>query len=337
MSCETDPRPLDSFAIIRSRNIGEVREAVIRNYGARLHLPLRAEGLDVRVNTWRSQNIGLTYSSYGRAPAQLEFPAANFFRQYICLQGSAEIRFSRIRRQVTNEESWVVPPEIHTIDFAPSFEHFGLIIKADALLNKLAALTGISPSRKLVFDHTTRATGQAIANLRRLLVFLATELDDASGSKMPPLAFSELEQAALASFLCNNPNNYSNLLNDRSSPVASWQVRRAEEYIEAHWDQPITIEELARVTSASTRSLFHQFKRTRGQSPMAFVKELRLEHARDTLGRTDAGPSVTETALACGFTNLGHFASDYFKRFGERPSDTIKRRKGEFISSYLMK
>jgi hypothetical protein len=35
--------------------------------------------------------------------------------------------------------------------------------------------------------------------------------------------------------------------------------------------------------------------------------------------RTDnSDPSVAEAALACGFTNLGHFAGDYFEGFGER-------------------
>jgi AraC-like DNA-binding protein len=54
-----------------------------------------------------------------------------------------------------------------------------------------------------------------------------------------------------------------------------------------------------------------------------------MRHAREMLGRTDRGPSVRETAAACGFTNLGHFASDYFKRFGERPSETLKRSRGD--------
>ncbi len=133
----------------------------------------------------------------------------------------------------------------------------------------------------------------------------------------------------MVSFICNNPHNYSAFLEDRTRSAASWQVRRAEEYIEAHWDQPITIEALAQVTSASTRSLFYQFKRNRGQSPMTFVKEVRLRRAKEMLERIDRGPSVTETALACGFTYLGHFANDYFKRFGERPSETLRRRRSK--------
>ena len=52
---------------------------------------------------------------------------------------------------------------------------------------------------------------------------------------------------------------------------------------------------------------------------MAFVKLARLERPRDMRERTDnSDPSVAEAALACGFTNLGHFAGDYFEGFGER-------------------
>ena len=181
------------------------------------------------------------------------------------------------------------------------------------------------PSRKLVFDQTMRADSQAIGNIQRTLMFFAAELD-ALGSKMPSLVVAELEQALIVSFICNNPHNYSAFLEERSRSPASWQVRRAEEYIEANWNQPITIEELARATSASARSLFHQFKRSCRQSPMVSVKEVRLRRAREMLERTDVTPSVTETALACGFVNLGHFAHDYSKRSGERPSETLRRR-----------
>jgi transcriptional regulator GlxA family with amidase domain len=111
-------------------------------------------------------------------------------------------------------------------------------------------------------------------------------------------------------------------------PIA-WQVRRAEAYIETHWDQPITIRTLARATAASSRSIFQHFKSNRGKSPMSFVKQVRLRHAKEMLEHADAARSVTQTAIACGFGNLGHFASDYFKCFGERPSDTLKRGKGQ--------
>jgi transcriptional regulator GlxA family with amidase domain len=39
----------------------------------------------------------------------------------------------------------------------------------------------------------------------------------------------------------------------------------------------------------------------------------------------DADTTVTAVAFACGFSNLGHFASDYRKLVGERPSETLQR------------
>jgi transcriptional regulator GlxA family with amidase domain len=100
-------------------------------------------------------------------------------------------------------------------------------------------------------------------------------------------------------------------------------VRRAEDYIEAHWDQPITVEALALVTNSSARSVFHTFKQSRGYSPMAFVKQVRMRHARRMLAHPLPATSVTDVAFACGFSNLGHFAEDYCTQFGERPLQTL--------------
>ena len=38
--------------------------------------------------------------------------------------------------------------------------------------------------------------------------------------------------------------------------------------------------------------------------------------------------SVTEVAYSCGFSNLGHFAKDYGRHFGELPSETLNAAKG---------
>ncbi len=326
MDQEAGIKPLDSFPIIRSRNVEGVREAIIGSYGAlRLELPRHAEGFDVRANHWQSQNVGLSYCGYG-APVELTFPAANFFRQQISLSGSSGLRIGNVEKHVTSEESYVVPPETPIdVAFAQGYEQLVLRIEPDSLLSKLAALIGSTPSRKLVFDRMTGVHEAGITNIRRLLTFFAGELDSANNVLSPTIV--ELEQALIVSFLSNNPHNYSVFLESRTRPAASWQVRRAEEYIESYWNQPITIEDLARETSSSVRSLFRQFRNSRGQSPMAFLKDVRLRHARALLERSELSSSVTETAMACGFGNLGHFATDYFKRFRERPSDTLKRNK----------
>jgi transcriptional regulator GlxA family with amidase domain len=95
--------------------------------------------------------------------------------------------------------------------------------------------------------------------------------------------------------------------------------------LDANWDKPITLELLSGITGASTRSLHEKFKQARGYSPMAFAKQVRLRRARELLSRPEPATSVTTVSSACGFGNLGHFAKDYFKIFGERPSETLAR------------
>jgi AraC-like DNA-binding protein len=145
---------------------------------------------------------------------------------------------------------------------------------------------------------------------------------------IPSLALAELEQSIMVSFLCGNRHNHSHLLDRTATRVAPWQVRRAEDYIEANWDQPITVEALAAATGASARSIFHVFKESRGYSPMAFLKQVRLRQARRMLMMPGPDASVTTVAIACGFSNLGHFAKDYDRMFGELPSVTRNRAKG---------
>ncbi|MGP0093268.1 MAG: helix-turn-helix domain-containing protein [Xanthobacteraceae bacterium] len=133
----------------------------------------------------------------------------------------------------------------------------------------------------------------------------------------------------MVAFLCWNRHNFSDFLDREPQGISPWQVRRAEEFIAANWNQPITVEELAKAVGASVRTIFRCFKQSRGFGPMVFVKQLRLDHARQLLNRGDAGTTVTGTALSCGFHNLSHFAVDYRRAFGERPSETLNRAMGK--------
>jgi len=47
------------------------------------------------------------------------------------------------------------------------------------------------------------------------------------------------------------------------------------------------------LAKVSARSLFQQFKKTRGYSPAEFAKRIRLDRAREMLERSGDGASVT--------------------------------------------
>jgi AraC-like DNA-binding protein len=111
----------------------------------------------------------------------------------------------------------------------------------------------------------------------------------------------------------------------RAAP--SRRVRLAEEIMRARSDEPLTVEDLAREIGVGVRSLQLAFREHRGTSPRAALNALRLDRAREALAAS-AAASVTEVALASGFTHFGRFAAAYRMRFGEAPSETLRRARG---------
>jgi AraC-like DNA-binding protein len=226
----------------------------------------------------------------------------------------------------------VLSPGGVTLHYGPQFEHLSMMVRPGTLMGKLAAIVGDLRLGPLHFDPAVIASSPQAKRLERLVRFVAAEFD-ASSSLMPPIMQSELQQAMMTSFLLANASNYSGLLLGESEAAAPWQVRRAEQFIEANWDQPITIEALVVATNVSARSLFSAFKAGRGYTPMDFVKRVRLRRARQKLSRPHAETSVTAVAFECGFGNPGHFARDYRESFGESPSETLTRGKGGYSSA----
>ena len=84
----------------------------------------------------------------------------------------------------------------------------------------------------------------------------------------------------------------------------SWQLRAAEDYIELNWNRPIYVEDIAKATGASARTIFQAFREKRGCSPMEFAKSIRLKQARRLLQTPDEATTVTGVGSICGFQIL---------------------------------
>jgi AraC-like DNA-binding protein len=315
--------PLDNFCVAHTHDPEEMRHALVGVCGARSFQVLRRDGpFEGREHHCRLPNLALSYCRYN-APVELLWPESSWFRQHFCMTGSSETTFSRTVVAVSPERSCIVPLSSEVqMKFAEDYEQLVLRIDAEALTSKLAALLGARPVRPLEFHPSAELCLPEVQRLQRMAFFLVGEID-AVGPAPPPSLLAELEQAVMVCFLFGNRHNHTHLLERKAAGVAPRQVCLAEDYIEANWNRPITVEALAAATGVSVRSIFKYFRESRGYSPMAFVKQIRLERARAMLLAADATTSVTGVALACGFYSLGHFARDYRDCFGELPSETL--------------
>jgi AraC-like DNA-binding protein len=323
MHKQTNRVPLHRFPLITTRNPDAFREMLVTKFGARgfdldtsAHRPFTATRSYVKL-----KNVDLVFGACS-APYRVDFPGIDKVKQHFVLQQSGHTSFGGTKFNVSRSETAVIPPDVEmTHEYQAGFEQIFFRIDAAALNAKLSAVVGMPVSRAIEFRTPSRVN-PSLQRLRRMLEFVVSELDCDEG-EIPPSARTEYEQLLIISFLTANRHNFSELL-ERDQPLpAPWQVRRVEEYVAAHWDQPITVEALAAAAGASTRSIFKAFRDARACSPMAFVKSVRLEHARRMLRQPELTTTVVAVAYACGFLNPGHFARDYRLKFGELPSVTL--------------
>jgi AraC-like DNA-binding protein len=101
-------------------------------------------------------------------------------------------------------------------------------------------------------------------------------------------------------------------------PLEPFYLKRADRFILDHIAEPFTVAQLAAHCGVSWRSLGAAFVGFRGMTPVAYVRNLRLDQARRALQQD--GGSVAEVSARCGFRSSTTFALEYRKRFGMAPS-----------------
>jgi AraC-like DNA-binding protein len=324
LSSEHPADPLRRFSVFRTSDPDEFRNALLTRFGAVSAEVKSPPGFLARGNLVQLNSIGLIYGASSNG-VSIDYPDADRFRLLTSVAGRAESTVGGKTIAINADQSGIVSPG-QRVRLATRDAHglFNLRIAPDALEQKLAYLLGARPNGKLDFAPTVNRDDPQFQNFWRLIEFFSKQLDLTS-SQFPQVVLRELEQAILVAFLHANHHTFSHLLDQEARETVPSHVRRAEEYIEANWDQAITIESLVEITGVGARAIFRAFQQNRGYTPMAFAKMVRLRHARERLSAPDLHTSVTTAAFACGFGNLGHFARDYRETFGERPSTTLAR------------
>jgi AraC-like DNA-binding protein len=101
--------------------------------------------------------------------------------------------------------------------------------------------------------------------------------------------------------------------------AAAGRIGRTIEYMKEHLNEPLRAATLAAVANMSLPHYFAQFKRVVGSSPIDYLINLRMEHARRLLSETSW--SVKEVAVSLGYEDPLYF-SRVFKSVNQTaPSD----------------
>jgi AraC-like DNA-binding protein len=179
--------------------------------------------------------------------------------------------------------------------------------------------------RPLEFTPILDWSSGLAASLKCQLDFMMHEFERPEGVASNAVALASMTDLLVTLTLQAAPHNYADQLEMGQACAMTAYVRRAEDFMRAHCAEPIRIAHVAFAAGCSMRTLGAVFRHFRGRTPLAVLHAIRLEqvHAELSLGAT--GAPIGTVARRYGFTNSSRFIIAFRRRFGEAPSDIVRR------------
>ena len=108
-------------------------------------------------------------------------------------------------------------------------------------------------------------------------------------------------------------------------------LERAKAYIEEHYAENLTIEQLARIAEVSPKYFVDLFKKTFGKSAMDYLAEVRMNRAKQLMAQSHA--RLREIAHQVGYHDEFYFSRKFKKEVGVSPTVYMKSRRRK-IAAY---
>ncbi len=279
--------------------------------------------LDARMHHQPLGEVSLNRLHYGANVEIRPGPLQDFFLVQMPLSGTAMIESGAQRVDSTPDVASVVSPDDDlAMRWADDNDQFMLRIGRSLLERTLVGHLGCTLDRPLRFQLAFRWRDcPAWRCLMAYLLDCAAQHGDLAEHK---LIVHQMEQLVAATLLTALPHNYSNAPAGRRAAVLPRHVRCVQDYLQAHAHDPVSAEQLARIAGVSVRSLYAGFKEFLGVSPMQYLRDLRLERAHAELVSGEC-QNIAGVALRWGFAHLGRFSASYKARYGESPSQSLRR------------
>ncbi|UQZ35424.1 AraC family transcriptional regulator [Paenibacillus sp. PK3_47] len=246
---------------------------------------------------------------------------ADFSELVIVLNGHAT-------HLVNNEESFIKKGNVFVINGgtphaykAPyDFKICNIMYKADMLklagpdlrsLNGYQALFVLEPFYRSITTYKAKLN-LPIASLEHVASVVASMIKEYEGKLQG-------YQTLLASRFMELVVYLSRHYEDQEKGVDNslMHLANAISYIEDHYREQITLEEIAAKSDISVRHLNRIFRAYYQTTPMTYIQRLRLEQACTLLKETRH--SITEISYMCGFNDSNYLTRQFKKTYGLSP------------------
>ncbi|WP_028239624.1 AraC family transcriptional regulator [Stutzerimonas azotifigens] len=261
--------------------------------------------------------------------ARVEIDAGDiesFYLVRITLQGHGQVRQGG--RSVTLQPGMLTissPSQHSYIRTERDCRSLILRVARDALERQLQQLLQRPMHQPLVFEMCVQAGHPGLAVISHTLDYIGRLCADCEPAQLLPPLGDALADYLISVLLTQLPHNYSDEVRGEPRGPVPYYVKRVCAHVEEHLEQNLSLLELAQVGGVSVRTLQNGFTRFVRQSPSEYLRTRRLARIHEALQRACDGDSVTDILLRHGISSLGHFATQYRKRYGCLPSETLRQ------------
>ncbi|MEO5680339.1 MAG: AraC family transcriptional regulator [Acidimicrobiales bacterium] len=243
-------------------------------------------------------------------------------------RGRAVVRIANRCATATARVAVVLPPGAPaSICWPAGTSHLVVALDGRALLRHLSRLLDRPLDHPLSFEMEMDLACAAARRWNLAIELLHAELAEPRSLLRTGVGVGQLEDLVMGSLLYGHRSSYSTALRLPAQNGGPGATRMARDFIDAHLREPLSVAAVAAACGVSARTLQATFQSELQTTPTTYIRTRRLERVRADLSdhRSGSQATVTEVAGRWGITHLGRFAAEYRSRFGESPSQTLRR------------
>jgi AraC-like DNA-binding protein len=219
-----------------------------------------------------------------------------------------------VRGRVAAGAVQVTAPDVHcSAEFESAADVLHLFVSQQVLAECYEDMFGREHAGDIRIDDPRLVRDPALERLGQALA--VSQSDDAALGKV----FTDSVSLAVVSRVVARHFTLAERQTREATPLPSWRLSRAIEYVDAHLAEPIGLADIASSAGLTRMHFASQFRRATGMRPHEYLTRRRIEHAQHLL--LTSKHNVLDVALSCGFRSQAHFTTVFKRLVGDTPSN----------------
>lgn len=262
---------------------------------------------------------------------RMETTRHDFLKIVFVLQGAgALVRPNAERISCRRGDLLLVPiGQAHRLEDAPGKPMSLYVVSIQPRVLEVAALApDLLPAGRLELDEA--ASSKVESTIRRLL-FEQTLDQPVAGAKVISMTLRLLSELVRVGERSERELPEPRVPGADRNIDSTTRMRAYVDDLEDHFFEATNLDAAAHGLGISRRRFTQLFRQVTGTSWLAYVRRLRVEHAKRLLAQTER--TVLSIAFECGFEDLSTFYRAFKREVGQSPNQWRSAARGEAVAS----